>query len=367
MANGYQPGQLMMAMQARKEQQSQSFLTGLLAQGTNAGGQFDIVNGKPMYDSGMGMPEKSDAWNQFLSVKGGRVTAQDIQSFESHWKQAEFAKTQKQMGELDKLRLKGFSDKEIRSSVKQSPALYENMLDMITDLRASGDADLMGQAEVIKQYLPEQETKGLVGDIVAGEGGILGDYIAPGLLFGAPTAYSLLRGRGKEAVKGAAKEFRTQRRAVTSDINDKKSSLQSKKDEIKKKAAKLKNPKNSKVIKGLKSETRTLNKDIKDLQSKRSNIKIKDPGSRISRLTSKGYKPGLGTSMATAWAAPKVGEYLAGEGGKEPASLLANLGLLGYGLWRKNPAAAWTGGIGLGAQAYDKSSEIYDYFFGDEE
>ena len=284
------------------------------------------------------------------------------------------------MTELQKLRTRGYSDKKIQKAIKDSPQLYNNLIDMVSDLENSGDEQAFAQAQGLKTFLPEKDAGGLIGDIQSGEGGTFANIVGPGLLIGAPSAYAFARGRGTEAVKEAAKTYRTQRRAVTSDINDAKKTLASKTKEIKEKAKaisakqkKLKRPKLSNPLKKMKADKKALNVEKKSLQTKvddltkkRSDIIIKDPGSRISNLRGKGFKPGLGTALAASMLAPKAGEFIAGEEGREPASLLTNLGLLGYGIGAKNPAALWTGGLGLATQAYNKSGEIRDYFFGDE-
>tara|TARA_R100000781_G_scaffold98859_2_gene62438 strand:+ start:158 stop:1297 length:1140 start_codon:yes stop_codon:yes gene_type:complete len=361
--------------------QEQQFFTGLMQYGIDSGGQFDIENDTPIYTGGGELPPKTVLWNQFVSMKRGRLSAIDVQNFEAQYAQAKAMKSQKQMTELQKLRTRGYSDKKIQKAIKDSPQLYNNLIDMVSDLENSGNEQAFAQAQGLKTFLPEMDTGGLIGDIQSGEGGMLSNVIAPGLLIGAPSAYAFAKGRGAEAVKDAAKTYRTQRRAVTSDINDAKKSLTSKTQEIKDKAKtisdkqkKLKKPNLSKPLQKMKTDKKALNVEKKalqtkvdDLTKKRSSIKIKDPGSRLSRLNFKGkFVPGFGTAMAASIAAPKVGEFIAGEEGKEPASALTNLGLLGYGLSRKNPAMAWTGGLGLGMQAWDKSKEIRDYFFGDE-
>ena len=361
-------------IQARKAQREQGFYNSLLSYGMQAGGEFEIVNDKPVFTPGGDMPTKSAMWNQLLQAKGGRLSAADVQQFESSWKQANQMKTSKQLQELHKLSLKGYTPKDIKKVVKDSPELYNNLLDLISDLEASGDPAAMEQSLAMQQYLPGREERGVIGDIMAGEGGILGDAIVPAAIFGGPTAYKIATGRGKEAVGKAAESFRKERRAVTSDIKDEQKRLKTKTQEIKDKAkaikdkqAKLKHPQKSPLLKNMKTDKRALTKEKRVLQSnideltkKRSDIKIKDPGSRISRLTKgRGFRPGFGTAAATSYFSGDVGEFLGGESAREPASVLANLGLLGYGIYGKNPTAAWTGAAGLGAQGLN-------YFFGDE-
>jgi gas vesicle protein len=372
MANGQGIGLAQVIQQHRANRESE-FFSSLLQYGMASGGQFDIENGVPIYTGAGEMPDKTQLWNRFLKLKGGRLSSQDIMNFESAYKQAESMRVSKQVGELGKLRTRGYSDKEIRKSVSDNPVLYNSLIDLVSDLEQSGDENAFAQAQSVKMFLPEVDKGGLLGDIASGEGGMLGNLIGPGVLFGAPSAYAYARGRGAESVSKAAKDFRTQRRAVTSDINDAKKNLDSKTKAIKDKAKtisekqkKLKKPKASKPLQNLRKDKRTLTSEkkklqtkINDLTKKRQDIKIKDPGSRISRLKGKGFRPGLGTAFAASYFAPEVGEFIAGEKGRKPASLLTNLGLLGYGLATKNPSAALTGGIGLGAQGYD-------YFFGDE-
>tara|TARA_R100000005_G_C5002989_1_gene210939 strand:- start:6859 stop:7995 length:1137 start_codon:yes stop_codon:yes gene_type:complete len=360
---------------AMRQDAGQSYLQSLLADGTNSAGQFDIIDGQPSYDGGYDLPAKSQAWNAYVQSLGGRVTSADIANFESTYKQAKLNRKSKQIQEIGKLQTRGYSTDEIQDVIKDTPVLYNSLIDLISELEASGDPAALEQSMAMQQYLPEmRKDKGLIGDIMAGKGGMLADVMLPAAVFGAPTAYRFATGRGQQAVDDAAKAFRTERRAVTSDIKDEQKRLKAKTQEIKDKAkaikdkqAKLKHPQKSPLLKNMRADKRALTKEKRALQSnideltkKRSDIKIKDPGSRISRLTKgRGFKPGFGTAGLTSYYSGDVGEMIAGEEGRQPASVLANLGLLGFGIARKNPAALWTGAAGLGAQAYN-------YFFGDE-
>jgi len=83
------PGQrisdLMIAAKQAKEQQ---FFSNLLQYGMTAGGDFDIVDGDPVYSGGAPMPDKTALWNQYVNMKNGRISPADIQAFEAQYTQA---------------------------------------------------------------------------------------------------------------------------------------------------------------------------------------------------------------------------------------------------------------------------------------
>tara|TARA_Y100001973_G_C5184090_1_gene326727 strand:- start:648 stop:1742 length:1095 start_codon:yes stop_codon:yes gene_type:complete len=143
------------ALQQRKANQEQEFYGSLLSNAMRAGGQFDVEDGNPIYTASP-MQDKTESWNQFVQMKGGRISPADVQSFEAAWKQADAMKTQQQMQELGRLRLRGFDDNDIRDAVEDSPELYGSLMDMVSNLEMSGDENAMAQAAMVRQYLPTQ-------------------------------------------------------------------------------------------------------------------------------------------------------------------------------------------------------------------
>ena len=121
---------------AAKQAKESNFFGNLLQYGMNASGEFDIVNGKPVYSGGEMMPDK-------------------IQTFESQYAQALAMKTQKQMEQINKLSIRGVSDKKIKKSIEEAPELYNSLMDLVSDLESSGDEQAFAQAQMVRQYLPD--------------------------------------------------------------------------------------------------------------------------------------------------------------------------------------------------------------------
>ena len=137
--------------QANKEQQ---FYGSLLSNAMQSGGQFDKEEGNPVYTS-TPMQDKTQSWNEFVRMKGGRLAPGDVQNFESAWTQANAKKTQQQMKEIGRLRLRGYDTADIQDTVENSPELYGSLMDMVSNLEMSGDENAMAQAAMMRQYLPD--------------------------------------------------------------------------------------------------------------------------------------------------------------------------------------------------------------------
>ena len=64
------------------------------------------------------MPSKTQLWNQYSRLKGGRMSPQDLERFESTYSQVKSGRYQKQLNRLGKLSLGGMSDRKIQNQVK---------------------------------------------------------------------------------------------------------------------------------------------------------------------------------------------------------------------------------------------------------
>ena len=391
-------------IQARKAQKEQGFYNSLLSYGMQAGGEFEIVNDTPVFTPGGDMPTKSAMWNQLLQAKGGRLSAADVQQFESAWKQANQMKTSKQLQELNKLSLKGYSPKKIRDSIEDSPDLYNNLLDLVGDLEASGDENAFAQAQVVKGMLPTMDTGGLIGGMYEDPG--LGSSLAiPATILGGVGLHSYLSApdtagvEAKNRAKIDKKDITSQRRVINKDmkkislkpdsnainnatrkINLNKIALD---DELKKNVAQ----RNDSKIKRLKAEKITLNSELdkakktpipenqkkydalkkqhsdlgKDLKATNKIIADK-PLSKYGQMSKaydklgKGAKFGVqGAAYAGLGSLRSLGKYLGGETGESIGRTAGNLGMLGMAL---------RGGYAAPLLAYQPIKDLYAQYQG---
>jgi hypothetical protein len=196
------------AFQQRKANQEQEFYGSLLSNALQSGGQFDIEEGNPVYTT-TPMADKTESWNKFVKMKGGRITSADVQNFESAWTQAQQMKSQKQIQELSNLKLRGFDNDDIRDSVENSPELYGSLMDMVSNLEASGDEVAFGQAQALREMLPEIDTGGLIG-----ESPFMATAGAASLALGARHLMAVDTGMMDDV-----KKLREQRKSIKSDLS----------------------------------------------------------------------------------------------------------------------------------------------------
>lgn len=145
----------------KKLKQNENFAGSLLSQAIGAGGDYayNRETEELSYSPGGQMPTKTEAWNNYMQMRGGKVSAQDIVAFNQLYTQAQTMQTQNQIQELSKLQMQGADTDDIRSLVGQNPQMYENLLDMITQLE--GSPDETGQstflANQMRGFIPEKE------------------------------------------------------------------------------------------------------------------------------------------------------------------------------------------------------------------
>jgi hypothetical protein len=368
------PGQsFTAALQARKAGQEQQFFGNLLQYGMSAGGQFDMVEGDPVYTGGTAMPNKTALWNSFVSMKGGRITAQDVQNFESQYTQASTMRTQKQMSELNKLKMRGATDSQIEDAIEESPILYQSLMDLVSDLEASGDENAFAQAQMVRAYLPDASPSLVEGMLE--DPGLLGRIGGPLAMASAVAGGQYLMGTPAEQIQ-ANKEARKLREQTIKDVRAERAKL-----------IKLTPPRSSADIKrDLSAANKALNTEsnknvlqrndqkMKDLRNRVNNLKTeqkkaKQTSSKISKIrgnisklaseravlgpeearyktlgkTMKPYGGGLpgqilGYGLLSQGGA--LGEYLGGDAGREVgrgAGSLGILGMLGMGALKATP------------------------------
>ena len=155
---------LQQAIDQRKQNTENQFYTNLMQYGLRSEPQFDISGNTPTYLGGATkMPSKTQLWNQYVQIKGGRLAPQDLATFEQYYNNAVAAHRSNQIKGLQQLSMKGYSDKKIRNLVKDTPDLYNNLMDMVSSFENRGDEEGMMAGAQIRQYLPSTD-KGILGD-----------------------------------------------------------------------------------------------------------------------------------------------------------------------------------------------------------
>ena len=149
---------LQQAIDQRRQNTENQFYTNLMRYAIHDSPQFDMSGKNPQFIGGKAdaMPSKTQLWNQYVAIKGGRMNPQDLMMFEQQYAQIKMAHRNKQMSQLQQLSTRGFSDVKIKNMIKESPVLYQNLLDMITELKGSGDDNAIAQASLVEQYLPQK-------------------------------------------------------------------------------------------------------------------------------------------------------------------------------------------------------------------
>ena len=175
-------GTLAQGLSQYRQQQDNQFYTNLLSYGLQSAGEFDTSGDEITYTAGTDMMDKTAMWNQFISMKRGRVSPQDLSAFETSYNASRIARIDRQQGELDKLKLQGYSDRDIKDVIKDNPQLYNNMIDMISELKNSGDELSFNKAQTMALSLPEVDTGGLLG-------GLTGKYSPSTIALGGYGAY----------------------------------------------------------------------------------------------------------------------------------------------------------------------------------
>ena len=152
------------SIESVRRNKENSFYTNLMQYGLRSEPQFDISGNTPKYIGGASaMPSKTQLWNQFIQLKGGRLAPQDLATFEQYYRNAFAAHQSNQIKGLQQLEMRGYSPKKIKNLVKDPPDLYNNLMDMVSSFENRGDEEGMMASAQIRQYLPSTE-KGVLGD-----------------------------------------------------------------------------------------------------------------------------------------------------------------------------------------------------------
>jgi hypothetical protein len=151
------------AIAQRQQNAENQFFTNLMQFGMNNDPVFDTSGDAPVYKGdSMPLPSKTEIWNQYVQIKGGRLSPQDLGLFEQYYNSVVGAKEQNTLKGLQNLANRGYEAKDIRKIVKDTPDLYNNLLDMISDAEATQTPEGLQQAAAIKSFMPLDEDESLL-------------------------------------------------------------------------------------------------------------------------------------------------------------------------------------------------------------
>ena len=338
---------LQQAIDQRRQNTTNQFYTGLMQHAMNDTPQYDMTGNKPVYlgASGPKLKSKTELWNQFVQIKGGRLAPQDLAEFEQYYQSTLGAQQSNQLKGLQELKMKGYSDKKIKNMIKDSPELYNNLMDMVTKFEASGDEQGAMAGATVRAFLPTDE-KGLIHD----EMGIGTQLGMLGAGAGAVGAYKYATGVDHSAVQKARKEFTTEGKSwkdskATMEDNLKKQqkSIAAKKLEITSEKSKHLLKRNDLKIRNLNTELKKLEGGYKKLVAEADVLGRKGPTYNPAQSRLKNFKkayPGVsgglgGTSslLGMILAAP-VGKAIGGETGERVATGGVGAAIAGSGMKR---------------------------------
>jgi len=291
------------AIAQRQQNAENQFFTNLMQFGMNNDPVFDTSGDAPVYKGdSMPLPSKTEIWNQYVQIKGGRLSPQDLGLFEQYYNSVVGAKEQNTLKGLQNLANRGYEAKDIRKIVKDTPDLYNNLLDMISDAEATRTEEGLQQAAAIKSFMPLDEDKSLLSRA--------SEFVSENPISTGLGTYGALRG-GEYFLSGKSKGIA--KRLGLEDVSKKKT------------------PKS-------KAKARVKN---------------------IRKLT-----PKVGTSLIASAVAPSLGEAVAGETGREIGEYVGGglmtaagvRGLLGLTSKVPHPIAK---GIGYGGLA---AMGLYDLY-----
>lgn len=163
---------LLESIQSARANRESAFFAGLMQYAMQGQSSFDTSGDTPKYiPSTNPLPKKTELWNQYVQMKGGRLAPQDLAAFEQYYNSIASTIKGNDLAELGKLSNMGYDEKDIKKLVKDTPDLYNNLLDMVNDLSkatmspgmSDQDRQAAVQASAIAQsYLPSPEDDSLL-------------------------------------------------------------------------------------------------------------------------------------------------------------------------------------------------------------
>ena len=366
-------GEMIRAHKLRKEQ---DYASSLLAEAMGASGDFSYNRdtGALGYTPGGTMPTKTEAWNNYLQMKGGQVTAQDLVSFNAMYANAQSMQTQNQIQEIQKLQLQGADAKDIQDLVGQNPQMYNNLLDMITKLEntpdETGQAALM--AGQMRGMIPQPE-KSLWGKATefAGDhwGKLLGGGVA-GMHGYGKLKQADIGTKGRQFFRGYLKDPVAAKQLDELLESGKYRIKDGKLEQVSSKKVKEKTSTGKDKMKGGKPVMTT--KQIWRAVPEKGGLPylkpVRETFSKAQLRSAKNILKYAGPqgllSMVGYTAAPKIAEEIGGQSAKEGVEQAMNIGLLAQGgrmlMMAPHPFAKLAGGammLGGGYSLFDKEDK----------
>ena len=142
------------AIQAERQKKDDVFWSGLMYHAMRPG-KINVSAGT-YNDDAAALPSKDAAYNQFLQMRNGRLSTQEMMAFNQGWEQMDQMRASGLLQELNRAKAAGMSDKKLRNMVGNNPSLYNNLLDMTGKLSMSGDEQAMALSAQYAQYLPKK-------------------------------------------------------------------------------------------------------------------------------------------------------------------------------------------------------------------
>ena len=338
---------LQQAIDQRRQNTTNQFYTGLMQHAMSDTPQYDMTGDKPVYigSSGPKLKSKTELWNQFVQIKGGRLSPQDLAEFEQYYQSTIGAQQANQLKGLQELKMRGYSDKKIRKMIKDTPDLYNNLMDIVTKFEASGDEQGAMAGATVRAFLPTDE-KGLLHDEM-GIGTQLGMLGAGAAGVG---AYKYATGIDHAAVTQARKDYvqegkswKDSKSAMEDNLKKQQKAIASKKLEITSEKSKHLLKRNDLKIRNLNAELNRLESGYAKMVSEADVLGKKGPTynpakSRLQNFkeaypkASSGLK-GTSSLLGMILAAP-VGKAVGGETGERVATGGVGAAIAGSGIKR---------------------------------
>mgnify|MGYP003111957514 FL=1 len=332
------------AIAQRQQNQENAFFTNLMQYGMNNDPMFDTSGKNPVYIGGASkIPDKTAVWNQYVQIKGGRLTPQDLAQFEQYYQSLEGAHQSRQLQGLRNLKLRNYSDKKIQRMIKDTPDLYNNLMDMVTKFEARGDEEGMVAANTVRAFMPE-ENKGMISD----EMGIMGQLGMLGAGAAGVGAFKYATGidhsdvtKARKAFVEEGKSWKSSKLDIEKQMNTQQKSIASKKLQIKSELSQPILKRNDMKVNKLRKELTSLERGLSNMVSEADKLNTQGPSYNPAQSRFQNFKKsypkvstGLGgtSSLLGMILAPSIGQALGGDTGERVATGTAGAAIAGSGL-----------------------------------
>lgn len=154
---------LLESIQSVKRNKEDRFFAGLMQYATNQTPEFDTSGDAPKYvGPDTAMPDKTALWNQYVQMKGGRLGTQDLALFEQYYQQVSKQRQNNKIAGLQDLSNRGYDSKDIHKLVKDTPDLYNSLLDMISTAESSQTPEGLQQGAALRAFMPPVKDSNLL-------------------------------------------------------------------------------------------------------------------------------------------------------------------------------------------------------------